>query len=271
MTQNTTLQPRRALALLLTLALFLPQAILASEPPTAETPRIEGTGFTVTLGAVRNNTLYEDASGSLSNGAGQYLFVGRTLQGTDDLRRALLLFDIAGSLPSDATILSADLVLEMSLTIAPATTVSVHRATSDWGEGTSMAGGQEGGGGASTTGDATWIHTFFDTATWTSPGGDFDASASASTSVASEGIYLWSSATLAMDVQGWLDTPATNFGWLLLGDEAASPPTAKRFNSRNNGTSSSRPQLTVSFDSPSTVFLDGFESSDTNAWSFVTP
>ena len=45
------------------------------------------------------------------------------------------------------------------------------------------------------------------------------------------------------DVQSWLDNPATNFGWLVLGDESASA-TAKRFDTRE---SASPPVLTIEY------------------------
>lgn len=48
------------------------------------------------------------------------------------------------------------------------------------------------------------------------------------------------------DVQGWLDSPSRNFGWLLLGNESAFP-TTKRFDSRENPTASVRPKLTVDY------------------------
>ena len=53
----------------------------------------------VTLPASRDNTLYEDASGALSNGAGEWLFVGRTA--IDRLQRAVLAFDLAAALPDE--------------------------------------------------------------------------------------------------------------------------------------------------------------------------
>ena len=43
------------------------------------------------------------------------------------------------------------------------------------------------------------------------------------------------------DVQSWLDDPASNFGWLVLGDESEIP-TAKRFDTRE---SASPPVLTI--------------------------
>ena len=47
---------------------------------------------------------------------------------------------------------------------------------------------------------------------------------------------------MVADVQGWLDNPASNFGWLMLGDETAIV-TAKRFDTRE---SASPPVLTYS-------------------------
>jgi spore coat protein A len=48
---------------------------------------------------------------------------------------------------------------------------------------------------------------------------------------------------MVTDVQSWLNTPANNFGWLVLGDESAST-TAKRFETRE---SSSPPLLTIQY------------------------
>ena len=66
-------------------------------------------GGTVVLTPSRDNTLYESPTGELSNGAGEYLFAGSTLNG--NRRRALLAFDVAGQLPAEATIESATLTL----------------------------------------------------------------------------------------------------------------------------------------------------------------
>lgn len=221
----------------------------------------------VTLLPVRDNTLYEEAAGALSNGAGEYLFAGLTNQ--PKKRRAVLAFDVEAAVPAGAVILSAELALEMSQAISGATPVALQRVLSDWGEGTSDAPNAEGGGAASTLGDATWIHTFWATTTWTNPGGDFAATASATQSVAGDGSYLWgSTAAMVADVQGWLDTPAQNFGWVLVGDEATAG-SAKRFASRENGTAAVRPRLTVVYGV--SLLVDGFESSDTSAWSAVVP
>jgi spore coat protein A len=211
----------------------------------------------VNLQASKDNTIYSESS-DLSNGSGAYFFAGRTNVGP--VRRGLVAFNVS-SIPSGATVNSVTLTLYMSRTQAGAENVGVHRVTSDWGEGASNAPGQEGDGDGAETGDATWMHTFYNTSLWTSAGGDFVGTASATTSVAGTGVYYaWTSAGMVTDVQSWVNTPATNFGWILIGNETTTQ-TAKRFNSRQNNTANQRPVLTVDFTPPATTgaccFTDG--------------
>jgi len=49
---------------------------------------------------------------------------------------------------------------------------------------------------------------------------------------------------MVADVQLWLNTPANNFGWLVLGNESGSQ-TAKKFDTRENSNPANRPVLTV--------------------------
>lgn len=205
---------------------------------------------TATVSPIKDNTLYEDLSGGLSNGAGAHLFAGRTATGT--VRRAVLSFDIAGSIPAGSTITSVALTLNMSKTIAGPVPITLHALLADWGEGASNAPGSEGAGAPSQAGDATWIHTSFPSAMWSSAGGDFAAAASATQSVAGLGSYTWSSTSnpgMITDVQGWLANPTTNFGWLVKSPET-SLSTAKRFDSRENAAAASQPQLVISFMAP---------------------
>ena len=211
----------------------------------------------------KDNTLFQSAFGSLSNGAGPHVFVGQTNQGSD--RHAVLAFDIAASIPGGSTIQSVTLTMEMDLTIAGATTVTLHPLTQDWGEGTSLAGGGMGpgtGGGngaAATTGDATWLHAFSPSSFWNTPGGDFIAAPSATTTVDQNGLYTWSGTTMVGDVQGWLDNPGSNFGWLLDSPGLATPE-SKRFRSREHPEAATRPLLNVTFLPPSgaSVTSSGF-------------
>ena len=134
--------------------------------------------------------------------------------------------------------------------------VSLHRVTRDWGEGASVAAGMEGVGGNSAPGDATWIHTFYPDELWDTSGGDFLAGASAVQEVGGVGSYTWSNpipaaaagfSDMLSDVQSWLDDSSTDYGWILISDEAELR-TRKRFNSRHNA--AAPPALTVDFTSP---------------------
>jgi hypothetical protein len=191
----------------------------------------------------RDNTLYESASGHLSNGAGEWCFAGRTNQGF--IRRCLVRFDVS-AIPQGATIESATLRLTHTLGQPSAAAISLHRALAGWGEGTSDAPNNEGFGADATPGDATWLHTSFDSALWSAPGGDFVSAASATTMVGPDvGDYLWSDALMASDVAVWVSDPSANHGWLLRADESIRFGTAKRFATRENLEPTILPQLTV--------------------------
>jgi hypothetical protein len=211
--------------------------------------------ISVALSSSKDNTLYEDAGGALSNGAGQYFFVGRTTQGANSIRRGLIAFDIAGTIPPGSIIVSATLRLNMSRTSAVPEPVELHPLTASWGEGTSNAPGGGGSGTAATSGDATWIHRFYASTLWTTPGGDFVVTASATTTVGSVGFYTWDTTTnMVADVQTWLAAPAANFGWLLLGNETTTT-TAKRFNTREHSDPTTRPALMVEYVPPYAIYL----------------
>ncbi len=218
-------------ALILTAGLIFIGASLAS-------------ALTISIIPSKDNTLYEydPAEGDHSNGAGFHFFAGETAMG--ELRRGVLAFDIAGSIPPGSTITAVNLSLNMSRTLLEtARTVELHKLLADWGEGTSHAPGEEGDGAPATTNDATWRHRFFDTIFWATQGGDFSATVSASQVVGSVGQYTWSSAQMVAEVQSWLDNPSSNFGWLVLGDESTNA-TSKRFDTRE---SASPPVLTIEF------------------------
>lgn len=229
------------------LGILLHTAVSASTTSTPDTPS-GGTIITSTVTIIPNqdNTLYEHVSGDLSNGAGAHLYVGRT--NSSALRRGLLAFDLAnGGIPSDASIISATLTLNLSrISRFPVDEeISLHRVLSDWGEGNSSGNGS---GAPAASGDATWLHTFYNTDFWLNPGGDYTATVSAVTLVTNTlGLYTWgSTVTMTNDIQNWLAQPATNFGWLLLGDETQSG-SAKQFDTIENVFESNRPTLTISY------------------------
>lgn len=209
-------------------------------------PALPAAADVVVLGASRDNTLYESADGALSNGLGEGIFTGNNGQGQH--RRAVLMFDVAGAVPAGATVTGVELTLWVTSSGSDSvSTVSLHRLLADWGEGTTDAPGGEGGGGPATPGSATWVHRFFDSVAWETPGGDFAAAASASAGVGIEGeAAVWTGAGLVADVQGWLDDPGSNFGWIMVGDESGSS-TSKKFASREHGSAELRPVLRVTY------------------------
>jgi uncharacterized repeat protein (TIGR01451 family) len=214
------------------------------------------TPSTVNLSPVADNTLFQastaDPSQQLSDGAGQHFYVGDTIQGSNAIRRGAIRFDLS-SIPAGSTITSVTLKLNMSMTISGADNIILHQALMSWGEGSSNAAlagkGSEGIGIQATTNDVTWFYTFFPTQKWTTPGGDFVAAPSASTSVNGAGSYQWTGPGLIADVQQWVNNAATNFGWILTGNET-SAPTAKQFDTQANANAANRPMLTVTFNPP---------------------
>lgn len=131
-------------------------------------------------------------------------------------------------------------------------TVLLHQVLAPWGEGTSDAERGEAGGAPSTPGDATWIHARFNTEFWTMPGGDFNPVASASSVVAAvsspQVIMIGTTPGLEADVQGWLDDPGSNNGWLLRQEDEAAA--VIRFDSRNNANPTLHPILTIDYSLP---------------------
>jgi glucose/arabinose dehydrogenase len=210
----------------------------------------------VQLTPIADTTLYEDDEGDLANGAGDYLFfgkVGSTQLGAEKLRRALVKFDLS-SIPQEAIIDSVTLTFEINQ--VPMTTpgggiASLHRVTSSWGEGSTHANGNEGQGGAAANDDATWIHRFFPGTNWVTVGGDFAGTASATEGygLTLETLTFDSTAALRSDVKAWVNNPASNHGWILLGNESL-PYSARRVYSRES-VAFEVPTLTVDYTVPS--------------------
>src|SRR6266498_4428698 len=134
----------------------------------------------ISINPSKDNTLYEyiAADGDRSNALGDHFFAGMTAEAL--MRRGVLAFDIAGNIPPGSTITSVSLTLNMSRTISDARIVELHKLLADWGEGTSNANAQEGQGAPATPNDATWRHRFYNTIFWTTQGGDFSGTVSAS-------------------------------------------------------------------------------------------
>lgn len=197
---------------------------------------------TVTISPVKDNTIFSEL-GNNSNGGGG-LFVGKTGP-SGGIRRTLVQFDILGNLPAGAVIDSVS--VSFVQTKVGGSSVSgdfeLHKLTKIWGEGTAAGIGQ---GAASGTGDATWVSSANGITSWTTAGGDFGATSGSTNFSSSLTTYTFaSSAGLVADVQSWLNSPATNFGWLLrAADEGIQ--TARELGSRE-GPANQRPSLVINY------------------------
>lgn len=205
---------------------------------------------TTALAPLKDNTLYSNPEGFFSNGAGEYIFVGRNAgRGGAAPRRGLMQFDFS-SIPAGSQITSARLTMSVNWFRGGALSVGLFPLLASWGEGISNAGGGEfgggGGGAAAEANDATWTSRFNGGAAWTTPGGDFSSTSLANTSVSGVGQYQWSSAAMVAQIQAWFDAPQTNNGWLLKGPES-SIGNAKRFGSRENTDPALRPSLEITY------------------------
>lgn len=205
--------------------------------------------ITVTLTAVKDAGLYKE-SNTAANGAGAYLQVGTNSSG--DVRRGLVQFDLS-SIPAGSTITSATLTLFVSTGASnngPTETIELHKVTQSWSEGPTNPPNLGGHGAPAVSGDVTWSHRNYSSQTWTTAGGTFSGTISASTAASeASASRTWTGAGVLADVQGWYTSPSTNFGWLLKGNEVTDQ-TARRISSRQNPTSSERPKLTIVYTAP---------------------
>jgi hypothetical protein len=205
----------------------------------------------VTLIASKDNTMFENP-GELSSGKGAGIYVGRT--GFFDqfhARRGLIAFDVASVIPVGAIVSSVTVTMFLVKSNDPnpnPLAISLHLARQNWGEGTSAGEGQ---GEPATPGDATWTYNFFETSTWTTPGGNFRSATSATTQVNAIGRdYLWNAGTLVADVQAWVNDPNSNFGWFMIGGESRDQ-SARRFASKDDQQAGHLPpRLTITYTIP---------------------
>ncbi len=202
----------------------------------------------------KDNSMFSESINN-SDGAGLYIFAGKTTQTTISLRRGLVKFNIS-SLPSNAIIENASLQLAVMRSSGNTTTphsFAIHKVLQNWGEGTSSSLGT---GAAAQGTDATWKYSLFNFLTqWTTLGGNFVATASASASVSYSdfpvNFGVWTGTQLNNDVSAWLSNPNSNFGWTIIGQENVSG-SAKGFGSREQSGPflAYRPKLTITYSLP---------------------
>eukprot|EP00004_Rigifila_ramosa_P003932 TRINITY_DN1426_c0_g1_i3.p1 TRINITY_DN1426_c0_g1~~TRINITY_DN1426_c0_g1_i3.p1 ORF type:complete len:374 (-),score=103.69 TRINITY_DN1426_c0_g1_i3:23-1105(-) len=200
----------------------------------------------VSLTPQADTTLYSEAENA--NGGGRSLFVGVTANNV--IRRSLLLFDVS-ALPAGIATVQATLTLQLTRTIADTSPITVHRLLAPWSEGSTVALGQGGPGAPAAPGDCTWTHRVVPSTLWSTAGGDYVATASASLTIsASDGPVVFpSSAGLLADIELWRGNSSANYGWILVGRETQNTVSARRFGSRNDPLA--QPVLRVTLDANS--------------------
>jgi hypothetical protein len=183
--------------------------------------------------------------------------------------RALFVFYLSG-IPANATISEAHVSLAVVERPDPdqhggpiPSNFGLYRMLVSWGEGSGSAKA----GSPARFGEATWTSRFYPLVTWDSPGGtagvDYLDSPSSSTAVDDKNVvYVFQSTTaLLEDVQTWVNTPETNFGYMLISDNEFTPGTGRRFASTESGLSVALPAPTLSVDyvvpEPSAGWLAG--------------
>jgi hypothetical protein len=220
----------------------------------------------IDIGAEKDATIFQNNVNN-SNGAGPGIFAGAN--GTSSPRRGLIAFDLS-AIPAGSTITGVQLTLTVGQIAGSGgsggsntETIGLFALTRNWGEGTTgntaTQIGATGQGFAANPGDATWNAAAFQQTSWTTPGGDFALTASASLTLNGAGpglSFTWlSTPQLVADAQGWLNNPATDFGWELKNADETDPTTFDAFYSREGTrvsgvTANQLPDLQVTYTVP---------------------
>jgi hypothetical protein len=202
------------------------------------------------------DTCLIETSPNNNMGGQTYFNAGTNMQGKRN--RGLVQFDLS-DIPVGSVITSA--VLTVSVVGVPTdgpngSIFDLHRMLRAWGEGTELAIIGAGQGYPATTNEATWNDRFaFANAPWINPGGepdaDFASNSSAERFIADANFYTFRFGTIAQDVQGWLNDPQSNFGWMLMTRDESQISTARRFGSHED--SGNAPTLDVAFIPATTI------------------
>ena len=186
-----------------------------------------------------------------TNGAQAALTLDAGTTGANEggkINRSLLRFDVASSVPSNAIVTSATLTMTISSTPPLATNLwfSLHRVLVDWNESA-----------------VTWTNRLSPPAAWGAPGGapaiDYSSAVTQSNLITGVGVFTFASNPgMVADVQDWVSQPASNAGWMLICELESLFKSVRKFTSRENIATNSRPTLVVQFNreiSPPTLNL----------------
>jgi hypothetical protein len=209
---------------------------------------------TVTLEPVADTSIYS-AFPTFNFGGGTTITAGGRPHGGES--RGLMLFNLQSALPPGAVIQSVSLRLTVLGTPPNGAVNSVfdlNMLGASWAEGT----GSDRGGSVAGANEATWNKRFGTSGSpWATPGGDFSSSVSAFVSILADGNYtIASTPALVSNVQGWLNNPGSNFGWLLRSESESIGGTIRRFGSHENPAAS--PELSIQYSTvpePSAAWL----------------
>lgn len=215
-------------------------------------------GETAYLTPVADTSLIEIAPTNNFGGA-RFFNAGTTQVGTRN--HGLLRFDLTTAVPRGSRIVAAELSLEVVGKPADgfaAEVFQLRRMRRAWGEGNKRSPDPEhpGFGSHAELSEATWLKPGLgEPNLWNEPGGlegtDYAAESSSEQTIYGlpDSPYLFASTPrLVADVQGWLDRPEENFGWMLRPRDESIRFTARRFGARED--ENQAPLLTLEFVPP---------------------
>ena len=207
----------------------------------------------VTLTPIADNTIFEDQT-THSDGVGPTLFSGETLRRLG-ARRVLLKFDVANSVPAGAHIDSVTLQLHVFKDRGGSNQFGAYRLRADWGEGGSNSGTNGGDGANALKDDVTWSVRF--TRTQARPAvGDvrwrfqFPSQrhhAGRNGRWAGKHHFQVDQPATGHRRADWLDSPSTQFGWMIKEVDETVLGSAEEFDSRQSATPANRPSLTINY------------------------
>jgi len=248
----------------------------------------------VNLSAIGVSSLRADMIDNVASTGADTLFQGSPnnslgdpgiIVGTDSnnsFKYGLLAFNVSG-IPAGATITGATLDLYIGIVAGSGSgnvmnsgnprTISLYDESQAWGASTNASGASSfsnhGSGSAANTGDATWNDAAYNSnsslATMWSASSPANITSSSVALATTSGIpgttsaeVQWTSAALATEVQGWINTPSSNNGLALVNSNSMSAQTFLGFWSASGASNAGNglaPDLVVSYVVPEPLSL----------------